>query len=156
MASAVGDPRVEPAVEEVGDQVEGTTRHENTKVMAMITGVSLDRIDAMSSEPMPGTRKICSVTTAPVKMVRDLERDQRDHRDEGVADHVLDDGHPLGQALGARGVDVVEADHVEHGRAHEARPGGALEEPSTATGMMACLNVLPRTSASPVALMSAR
>ena len=33
----------------------------------MITGVSFDRIELISREPMPGTRKICSVTTAPVK-----------------------------------------------------------------------------------------
>ena len=31
----------------------------------MMTGVSLARIDVISSEPMPGTRKICSVTIAP-------------------------------------------------------------------------------------------
>ena len=31
----------------------------------MITGVSLRRIASISSEPMPGTRKICSVTIAP-------------------------------------------------------------------------------------------
>ncbi len=36
--------------------------------MAMITGVSLARIEVIRSEPMPGTRKICSVMTAPVKM----------------------------------------------------------------------------------------
>ena len=34
----------------------------------MITGVSFDRIELIRSEPMPGTRKICSVTTAPVKI----------------------------------------------------------------------------------------
>ena len=49
-------------------RLKSTTRHENTKVMAMITGVSLDRMEVIRSEPMPGTRKICSVTTAPVKM----------------------------------------------------------------------------------------
>ncbi len=33
----------------------------------MTTGVSLERMALISSEPMPGTRKICSVMTAPVK-----------------------------------------------------------------------------------------
>ena len=37
-------------------------------MIAMITGVSLARIDVMRSEPIPGTRKICSVMTAPVKI----------------------------------------------------------------------------------------
>ena len=34
----------------------------------MTTGVSFDRIDVIRREPMPGTRKICSVTSAPVKI----------------------------------------------------------------------------------------
>ena len=49
-------------------RLKSTTSPEKTKVMAMITGVSLARMDVMRSEPMPGTRKICSVITAPVKM----------------------------------------------------------------------------------------
>ena len=43
------------------------TRHANTNVTAMITGVSLARMALIKSEPMPGTRKICSVTSAPPK-----------------------------------------------------------------------------------------
>ena len=34
----------------------------------MMTGVSLARIALISSEPMPGMRKICSVTIAPPKI----------------------------------------------------------------------------------------
>jgi hypothetical protein len=34
----------------------------------MITGVSLARMELIRSEPIPGTRKICSVTMAPPKM----------------------------------------------------------------------------------------
>jgi hypothetical protein len=45
------------------------TRQAKTNDTAMMTGVSLARIDEMSSEPMPGTRNICSVTMAPPKMV---------------------------------------------------------------------------------------
>ena len=45
------------------------TRQANTKVTAMITGVSLARIELISSAPMPGMRKICSVTMAPPNTV---------------------------------------------------------------------------------------
>ena len=38
---------------------------EKTNVMAMMTGVSFARMELISSEPMPGTRKICSVTRRP-------------------------------------------------------------------------------------------
>jgi hypothetical protein len=41
------------------------TRHEKTNVTAITTGVSLRRIASIRSEPIPGTRKICSVTIAP-------------------------------------------------------------------------------------------
>ena len=72
-------------------RLKSTTRHEKTNVMAMITGVSLARIELMRSEPMPGTRKICSVMTAPGEDAGDLQRDQRDHRDQRIAHDVLDD-----------------------------------------------------------------
>ena len=98
-----------------------TTRQANTKVTAMMTGVSLARIALISSEPMPGMRKICSVTMAPPKIAGHLQRDQRHHRDQRVAHHVLDDDDALAEPLGARRRDVVEADHVEHRGAHIAR-----------------------------------
>jgi len=41
------------------------TRQANTNVTAIITGVSLARIELISSDPIPGIRKICSVTMAP-------------------------------------------------------------------------------------------
>jgi len=45
------------------------TRHEDTNATPMITGVSLAWIELIRSEPIPGTRKICSVTTAPANRV---------------------------------------------------------------------------------------
>ena len=44
------------------------TRIAKTNVTAMITGVSFARIALMRRDPMPGTRKICSVTIAPPKI----------------------------------------------------------------------------------------
>ncbi len=38
------------------------------KTIDITTGVSLALIEVISSAPMPGTRKICSVTIAPAKM----------------------------------------------------------------------------------------
>src|SRR4029077_4959057 len=42
-----------------------TTRTANRNTIAATTGVSLSLIERMSSSPIPGTRKICSVTIAP-------------------------------------------------------------------------------------------
>src|SRR4029450_616094 len=102
-------------------RLKSTTSAEKTKVMAMITGVSLARMELMRSDPIPGTRKICSGMRAPAKIVgtcgagpdeegsdpghaedllgdegarkdrRHLQGDEGHHRDEGVPDDVLDD-----------------------------------------------------------------
>jgi len=53
--------------------------------MDMITGVSLERMELMSKDPMPGTRKICSVMTAPREDAGDLEGDEGHHGDESVS-----------------------------------------------------------------------
>ena len=105
----------------------------------MITGVSLRWMASISSEPMPGTRKICSVMMAPPNTAGIGQRDQRHDRDQRVAHHVLQDHHALAQALAARRGHVVEADHVEHRRAHVARPARALEQAQHRTGMIDCL-----------------
>ena len=46
-----------------------TTSTENVTRIAMMTGMSLFCIEVISSEPMPGTRKICSVISAPENTV---------------------------------------------------------------------------------------
>jgi hypothetical protein len=47
---------------------------------------------------------------------------------------VLENRDLLGQSLRPGGVDVVEADDLEHGRSHEASHGRALEEPEYSDG----------------------
>ena len=94
----------------------------------MTTGVSLARIDADQQRADAGHAEDLLGDDGAAEDRRHLQRDQRHHRDQRVAHDVLQDHDALGEALGARRGDVVEADHVEHGRAHVARPGGALEQ----------------------------
>ena len=68
----------------------------------MMTGVSLARIAAISSEPMPGTRKICSVMMAPPNTIGICSGDQRHHRDQRVAHHVPQQHPACADALGSR------------------------------------------------------
>ena len=82
----------------------------------------------MSSEPMPGTRKICSVTMAPPKTLGICSATSVTTGISALRTTCLMIDDALGEALGARGGHVVEADHVEHGRAHVARPARALEQ----------------------------
>ena len=50
----------------------------------------------------------------------DGQAQQRDDRQQGVSQCVAVDDHVLGEALGARGEDVVLAQHLQHGGAHVA------------------------------------
>ncbi len=105
------------------------TRQAKTNVTAMITGVSLARIALISSEPIPGHAEDLLGHDSAAEHDRHLQGDQRHHRDQCVAHDVLEHHAALRQTLGARGGDVIQTDHVQHGGAHEAGPGGALEQP---------------------------
>src|SRR5437660_1279621 len=114
-------------------RLKAMTRQANTKVTAMITGVSLARIELISSEPMPGTRKICSVTIAPpntagicnatsvttgMSALRSLHADrQRDQQRKHLRG--ADDEQRGGQAL--------ENELVHVHPAHEGEPPVAIE-----------------------------
>ncbi len=59
---------------------------------------------------------------------RQQDADRGDDEDQRVAKRVLGDGLPFAEALGARGPDVVLAEHVEHRRARHAREKADLEQ----------------------------
>src|SRR6185295_16700128 len=128
MPSAVGDAGVEPAIEDVGEQVEEDYqagkherhRHDYRRVVGEDRGDE-QRADARHAEDLLGD-------DGAAENRRQLQPDQRDHRDHGVPHHVLHDHHALGEPLGARRRDVVEPDHVQHRGAHVARPRCSLEE----------------------------
>src|SRR2546426_1543590 len=54
--------------------------------------------------------------------VRDVQADDRDDRDQGVAQRVLHEHEALGHALGARRAQEILSQHLEHAGAHEAAP----------------------------------
>ena len=66
----------------------------------MTTGVSLARIELISSEPMPGMRKICSVTMAPPKMAGICRATSvTTARSKGLAERVVILKHVVRNAL---------------------------------------------------------
>jgi hypothetical protein len=58
----------------------------------------------------------------------ELQADDRDHRDQRVLERMSEVDRPIRQAAGARELDVVGAQHLEHLRAHEAHDEGHLDE----------------------------
>jgi hypothetical protein len=57
----------------------------------------------------------------PAEQERELEADDRQHRQDRVLQRVPRENQLEPQSLGARGADVILAQHFEHRRAHHAR-----------------------------------
>src|SRR5262249_25821873 len=125
---SVRNPRIEPAVQQIGDQVEQHDQarenerdcHDDGRVVGE-DGADQQGPDARHPEDLLGDDRAREDG-------RDLQRHQGQDGNEGIAHRVLHDGRLLGESLGPGGVDVVELNYFEHGRAHEARQRGALEE----------------------------
>src|SRR6267143_2926761 len=127
-ASTVGDARVEPAIEDVCNQVEQDDqtgeherhRHDHRRVVGQ-DGADQQRSDAGDAKDLFGD-------DGAAENRRYLQRDEGHNRDQRVADDMLDDDDALGEPLCAGSGDMVETDHVENRGTHIARPRRALEE----------------------------
>ena len=58
----------------------------------------------------------------------ELQADDRDHRHQRVLERVAEVDRAVGKAAGARELDVVGAQHLEHLRAHQAHDQRQLEQ----------------------------
>src|SRR5215510_1042449 len=113
----VRNPGIEPAVQDVGGQVEQHDqageyegdRHDDRRVVGE-DGADQQRTDARHPEDLLGD-------DSAREDGRDLERHQRQDGNEGVPHRVLHDGRLLRKSLGAGGVDVVELNDLEDRRA---------------------------------------
>src|SRR5215469_16416156 len=127
-ASAIGDARVEPAIQDVGNQIEKDHeareyerhRHDHWRV------VGEDRVDQQSSDAWNAKDLLGNDGTSEHR--RHCQRHQCDDRDQCITKYVFDHDDALGDSLGAGGGDVVEADYLEHRGAHITGPGSALSE----------------------------
>src|SRR6266478_2026187 len=120
-ASLIPDPRVEIRVEDVHGQVhehEGARDHEH----APLHEGDIARQDALDHErPHSGPGEHGFRQHRAAEQIAGLDADHGDDRDERVLERVAHDHRPFGRALGARGPDVVLAEHLEHGAAREPR-----------------------------------
>src|SRR5712691_5610639 len=117
--SGIANPRVEVAVDDVGEQVgeddddrgHEQPRHDGVEV-ELVELVAEVEAHAVEAEDRLGDDR-------PAEQAADVERDHGHERDEGVAEDVLHDHAPFRKALRPRGAHVVGVDHLEHRRAHK-------------------------------------
>ena len=69
-----------------------------------------------------------SVISAPENSVPKESAEDRQHRRQRVGEGVAPQHAAFGRALGAGGADIVLAQRLDHGAAHEARVGAELDQ----------------------------
>src|SRR5699024_3513039 len=130
----IADPRVEHGVEQVHDQVgeqedDHQQRHhrDDHRALAVVDGAEQQRADAADVEDALGDDRAAHQRTQ-------VRADERDHRDQGVAQDVPGDHAAAGEALGGRGAHVVrgrdlgdrgagQSQHIGEGDRAEHAPG---------------------------------
>src|SRR5450755_26279 len=112
--------RVDDEVREVGEQVEedvcGRSEQHHAlhdAVVAIEDGVHDQLAEAGDAEHLLGQH-------SAGKQRPEFERTERDDRDQRISKRVLEDDHPLVEALGARGADVIGIKNLQHGAARVA------------------------------------
>src|SRR3954453_11026883 len=119
------DPRIEDRVEDVGDQVEQDDHRgaDDQPAQHDVDVVVADAVvEQVAPHPVPDEHRLGDDGGA--EEGADPEGDDRGRRDQRVAQAVLVDRAPVGQALRAGQAHVVRAQDVEHRGALEPAPGG--------------------------------
>src|SRR5437899_304572 len=113
--SARSDAGIEEAIDQVDAEVDHDEEHGGQEHRALDDGVVavVDRLDREPADARPREHRFRHHGAAEQRA--ELEPGDGDDRDGGVLQGVLGDHERLGQALGARGPDVVRAQHLEHG-----------------------------------------
>src|SRR5579859_307403 len=127
-ASAVADARIEVRVGDVDNQVRGQEHEHRQQHHRLDRGVvarakGLDRQTANARPGKHGFDDERAFQDCP-----HLQTQERHARDQPVAQRVPQDHRGFGEALGARGANVVLMQRVEHTGANEARLGGRAEQ----------------------------
>src|SRR5581483_1910607 len=112
--SRMAHPRVEPAVGQVDDQVRQDDRRREQQVEGLDHRVVavLDRFEQVAAHTRQHEDLLEHDRAAD--QYRDLQADQRDDRDQRVAQRVPHDDRAGAQSLGTGRPHVVLAQHVEH------------------------------------------
>src|SRR5438067_2283869 len=118
--SGYPDPWVEPAVGQVDqeiDQDDGGGQDEDGGLDDWVVAVD-DRLDREQADARPGEDGLDD--DRPAEDVAKLEADDRDQRNQGVAQPVPTQHRKLAQALGSGGPHIVLGQHLEHARTDQA------------------------------------
>src|SRR6266702_6829589 len=122
--SAIPDPRVDPAIEEVHQQVAQDEAYRDEQHDALHERVVAreDRVHHETADAREG--KDILRDYRPADQRAELKTQHRDDGDQGVLEDVAADDLPLRQPLGAGGADVVLRQRVEHAGPQRPRDHG--------------------------------
>src|SRR5262245_55202047 len=142
--SLIADPRIQPGVGQIHDQVERHQGHGHRHHVRLHDRIVTEE-DRLHRQPAHAGEREDGLHDDGAREQRpELPTYQRDHRDERVLQRVLVDDDALAQALGPRRAHVVLAQHLEERGARHAHGGGGEPEPEHGGGEEELLEIRPR------------
>src|SRR3990172_6052440 len=126
--SLEADSRVQPCVQEVGDQVrdDDANREEQEDRLHERIVLGEDRLDGQEAQAV--VREDLLDLDGPPEDVPQVQGDDRHHREAGVRHRVLLEDHPVREPLRAGRQDVVLREDVRKGVPHDDRDPRKLHE----------------------------
>src|SRR5215475_7852494 len=128
-SSAVADAGVEVSIGDVGEEIDQHEGGGDDEQRALHHGI-VAREDALDDQPShSGQREDRLGEHGAAQVVAELEAEDGENRDHGVAEGMPIDDEPIRDALGARRAHVILAQHLEHRGARGARDHGGRSRP---------------------------
>src|SRR6266496_6440487 len=123
-SSAGAGAGIEEAIEEIDGEVDEDEHHRGEEHRALHHGIVaiVDGLHGEAADAGPGKDGLRH--HRPPQERAELQRGDGENRNGGITEGVLGHDDHLAEPLGARGADVVGAEHLQHGRAREARDRG--------------------------------
>src|SRR6266536_5549048 len=132
--SAISDPGIDPAIEQVHGQVAQDEAHRDAQDHALHQWIVAREYRVHHEAPHPGQGEHVLGDHCSADQRAELEAEHGDDRDEGVLEHVATDDARLRKPLGPRGTHVVLRERVEHARTQGARDHGGEGEAQSERG----------------------
>src|SRR5262249_39960710 len=123
------DARIEPHIEEIDDEVHDYDKESGDEGDAeQRVEITLDhRFIGEAAKARQGEYTLHHHRAA--EHGASLQADQRDHRQQGIAEYVPHEDAGFIQALRPCGTDKVEIEHLEHRGAHDAKINRKKDQP---------------------------
>src|SRR5216684_8832325 len=142
--SAISDPRIDPAIEEIHEQVAQDEADGDEQDHALHERIVAREDGVHHQAPHAGEGEDVLGDDGAADQGAELEAEHRDHGNQSVFQHVTTDHPPLRESLGPRRADIVLRERLQHAGAERARNHGGQSQPQGDGGQHERAQAQPR------------